>query len=73
MPFGLWNAPETFQREMDKIFKDISWKFVIPYLDDIIICSNSVEEHEKTLKKVLNRLEKAGLSLNITKCKFFKE
>jgi hypothetical protein len=58
MFFGLCNAPETFQREMDKIFKNISWKFVIPYLDDIIIYSNSVEEHEKTLKKVLDRLEK---------------
>ena len=50
MPFGLCNAPATFQRAMDQVFKNDKWKFVIPYLDDIIIFSENVEEHIKHLR-----------------------
>ena len=39
MPFGLCNVPATFQRLMDRIYKDIAWKFVVVYLDDTIIYS----------------------------------
>lgn len=49
MPFGLCNAPATFQRVMDTIFKNERFKFVIPYLDDNIIFSNGVDEHVKHL------------------------
>jgi Reverse transcriptase (RNA-dependent DNA polymerase) len=49
------------------------WKFVIPYLDDIIIFSKSREEHEKHLKIVLGEIRAHGLALNTGKCKFYKE
>lgn len=73
MPFGLCNAPSTFQRSMDKIFQGIIGNYVVPYLDDIIIFSASVEEHEGHIKEVLGRLKKHHISLNETKCKFYRE
>ncbi|MGL5691745.1 MAG: reverse transcriptase family protein, partial [Bacteroidales bacterium] len=72
MPFGLCNAPGTFQRAMDTIFRKDLHKYVIPYLDDIIIFSNSPEEHKIHLDSVLKRIHAAGLILNKKKCKFFK-
>lgn len=50
MPVGLSNAPATFQRAMDRIFQGMKGKFVLPYLDDIIIYSSSKEEHSKHLE-----------------------
>ncbi|MGL4632137.1 MAG: reverse transcriptase family protein, partial [Leadbetterella sp.] len=73
MPFGLCNAPGTFQRAMDTIFRKDLHKYVIPYLDDIIIFSNSIEEHKIHLDSVLKGIQAAGLILNKKKCKFFKE
>ena len=73
MPFGLCNAPATFQRMMDLIFRDINRVFVIPYLDDIIIYSRTEEEHIEHLEETLKRLKNAGISLNKKKCKFFKK
>ncbi|KAJ8507721.1 hypothetical protein ONZ45_g9939 [Pleurotus djamor] len=56
MPFGLTNAPAAFQRFMNDIFGDLIDKCVIVYLDDILIYSDSLEEHKKTVKEVLRRL-----------------
>ena len=70
MPFGLCNAPATFQRAMDHIFKKERFKFVIPYFDDIIIYSETPEEHQEHLKIVSGRLKAAGVALNKKKCKF---
>lgn len=50
MPFGLSNAPATFQRIMDDVLRDELWDFCVAYLDGLIIKSNSVEEHEKHLE-----------------------
>ncbi len=72
MPFGLCNAPATFQRTMDKILAEERGKFVIPYLDDIIIYSKSSDEHIEHVKKVIGRLQNAGIKLNKNKCKFGK-
>lgn len=72
MPFGLCNAPATFQRTMNKIFKNESGNFILPYLDDIIIFSNNYAEHEKHVEIALGRIRAAGLSLNPSKCKFFR-
>ena len=72
MPFGLCNAPATFQRAMDSILHSEKGKFVIPYFDDIIIFSKSLEEHACHLDVVLSRLKLAGLSLNHKKCHFAK-
>ncbi|KAF9762245.1 Retrovirus-related Pol polyprotein from transposon opus [Nosema granulosis] len=72
MPFGLCNAPATFQRSMDVIFRNENRKFVDPYLDDIIVYSKDEEEHKKHLRIVLGRLKAAGVSLNEKKYKFFR-
>lgn len=73
MPFGLCNAPATFQRTMDAIFTKENRKFVIPYLDDIIIYSKNHQEHRKHLEIVLGKLKAAGIVLNRKKCNFFKD
>ncbi|WUR04954.1 endonuclease [Vairimorpha necatrix] len=73
MPFGLCIAPATFQRTMDKIFVKENRKFVIPYLDDIIIYSKNHQEHREHLEIVLRKLKAAGIALNRKKCHFFKE
>jgi len=72
MPFGLCNAPATFQRLMDEVFRGILWKFVMVYLDDIIVYSESFEEHLEHLHIVFDRLQAAGLKLNPEKCSFVK-
>ncbi|GBB91667.1 hypothetical protein RclHR1_19010001 [Rhizophagus clarus] len=72
MLFGLCNAPATFQRLMDEIFHEILWKFVMVYLDDIIVYSETFEEHLKHLGIVFDHLQAAGLKLNPGKCFFMK-
>ncbi|GBG80667.1 hypothetical protein CBR_g31127 [Chara braunii] len=56
MPFGLCNAPGTLQHAMNKIFHDYLDKFIVVYLDDILIFSRTVEEHAEHLKTVLGLL-----------------
>ncbi|GBG74813.1 hypothetical protein CBR_g19325 [Chara braunii] len=56
MPFGLCNAPGTFQHTMNRIFHDYLDKFIVVYLDDILIFSRTVEEHAEHLKIVLGLL-----------------
>lgn len=70
MPFGLCNAPATFQRLMDAVLRGLKWECCLVYLDDVIIYSRSVEEHAEHLKKVFGAIAKAGLKLNASKCKF---
>ena len=70
MPFGLCNAPAVFQRTMDKVLSGLIGRFVCVYLDDIIVFSDSMEEHEYHLQCVFDRLRKAGLKLKPTKCAF---
>ena len=70
MPFGLCNAPATFQSMMDGIFHDLLDNGVIVYLDDILIYSDNVEEHTLLVQEVLSRLDKAGLGVNLKKSSF---
>jgi Reverse transcriptase (RNA-dependent DNA polymerase)/RNase H-like domain found in reverse transcriptase len=70
MPFGLKNAPGTFQRLMDKILREYINEFVVVYLDDIMIYSDSFENHVKHVREVLERLKRANLILKLKKCKF---
>jgi transposase InsO family protein len=73
MPFGLTNAPSTFQRAMNNIFRTVLYKYVVVYLDDIIIYSKTFEDHLKHLAEVFSLLKDAGMRLNRTKCEFFKK
>jgi hypothetical protein len=73
MPFGLCNAPATFQRFMDATLAGLKWKNLLVYMDDIIIFSSTFEEHLKDVEEVLNRLTDANVTLNQNKCEFCKE
>ncbi|KAJ0391696.1 hypothetical protein P43SY_010532 [Pythium insidiosum] len=71
MPFGLSNAPGTFQRLMDCVLRGLSWICCLVYLDDIIVYSRGpVERHLVKLAAVLARLEDAGLTIKLKKCVF---
>ena len=70
MPFGLCNAPSTFQRLMDLVMNGIKWKKVMIYLDDIIIFSKNFEQHLLDLEDVFNRLRNSNLKLKSSKCNF---
>ena len=61
MPFGLTNATATFQRLMDKLFAGQEWDSVFVYLDDILIVSNSMEDHLRDVGLVLDKLSEADL------------
>ena len=65
-PFG----PATFQRLMNKLFTGPKWNFLFVYLDDLLIVSQSLDEHLAHITQVLNQLEEAGLKLRPEKCSF---
>jgi hypothetical protein len=71
MPFGLKQAPGWFQLLMNDVLRPVIAKIAVVYLDDIIIYSKSLEQHEKDIETVLQLLEKAVLQIKIKKCKFF--
>jgi hypothetical protein len=71
MTFGFKNAPAFFQRFMNNTFSDYMGKFVRIYIDDIVIFSNSFEEHLKHVESVLERLAKCNIKANREKCHFF--
>ena len=71
MPFGLKNAPATYQRAIDTILTTVKWQFALVYLDDIIVFSSSFEDHKSHLRTVLKLLEAAGVTLRLAKSKFF--
>ncbi|KAL1280076.1 hypothetical protein QQF64_014676 [Cirrhinus molitorella] len=73
MPFGLCNAPSTFQRLMQRLFGDQQCQSVFLYLDDIVVFSSSVEQHLMQLEVVLSRLEQQGLKAKLEKCSFFQK
>lgn len=70
MPFGLQNSPISFQTLMANVLRDLNWKSVSVYVDDILIFSNSFEQHLKHLEQVFKRLKEANLKLQPTKCHF---
>ena len=73
MPFGLCNAPATFQRLMESCLGELHLQQCIIYLDDIIVFAKTPEEHITRLRRVFMKLRAAGLKLKPSKCAFFKK
>jgi hypothetical protein len=72
VPFGLTNAPTTFMCLMNGVFIDFLDKFVIVFLDDILIYSKTEEEHEMHLRMVLQVLREHQLYAKLSKCTFYQ-
>ena len=68
MTFGLKNACATYQRLMDICLSGLPSDRIMAYLDDIVVFSKTFEEHERDVDMVLDKLEKAGISLRPEKC-----
>ena len=73
MPFGLCNAPSTFQRLMDSVLMGLHWSSCLVYIDDIIVPGRKFKDHLQNLKLVFDRFREAGLKLHLKKCKFGKK
>lgn len=73
MPFGLRNAPITFQMVMTQVLRGLHWKQALVYVDDILFYSKNFEAHLHHLKQVFHRLQDAGLTLKPSKCQFAVE
>jgi hypothetical protein len=71
MSFGLTNAPAYFMYLMNSVFMDYLDKFVVVFIDDILIYSQNEQEHEKHLRKVLQRLRDCQLYAKLRKCEFW--
>ncbi|PIK47551.1 hypothetical protein BSL78_15569 [Apostichopus japonicus] len=72
MPFGLCNAPGTFQRLMEQVLRGLHWRTCLIYIDDIIIYARTLEEHMSRLNEVMTRLREAGLRLKPSKCELIR-
>ncbi len=72
MPFGLSNAPSTFQRTMDELLRNFKWSFCLVYIDDVIIYSKSEEEHLKHIDQFLEVIEKSGFKIKPKKTQLFR-
>ncbi|CAB0007775.1 unnamed protein product [Nesidiocoris tenuis] len=68
MAFGLRNAPSSFQRFINEVFRGLN--FVFPFIDDCLVASSSLEEHQRHLEEVFRRLDTYGLRINVSKCVF---
>ncbi|KAL0199477.1 hypothetical protein M9458_008017, partial [Cirrhinus mrigala] len=72
LPFGLHGAPATFQRLMDRVLQGCE-EWSAAYLDDVVIHSNSWQEHLQHLRQTLKKITEAGLTLNIGKCEWARQ
>jgi hypothetical protein len=71
MSFGLTNAPAYFMYLMNKVFMEYLDKFVVVFIDDILIFSKTEEDHEKHLRLVLEKLRSNQLCTKFNKCEFW--
>ena len=72
MPFGLCNAPATFERLMDRVLCGMRWSRCLVYLDDVISFGKTISEALLRLEEVLARLSEFGLQLKAKKCTFMQ-
>ena len=70
LPFGLTNAPATFQRLMEKVLKGLQWEITLCYLDDIVVFGTTFREMCSRLDAVFKRLAQYNLKLKVRKCQF---
>lgn len=70
MPFGLRNAPATFQRLMQLVLQGLTWQACLVFIDDVIVMGRTIAEHNDRLRAVLERLREANLRLKPSKCRF---
>ena len=73
MPFGLCNAPATFQRLMQRVLSGLEYKCCFVYLDDVLVASKSFPDHLSHLREVFGRLKSAGLRLKPKKCDLLRD
>jgi len=73
MPFGLKNAPATFQRLMDNVLSGLQGNELFVYMDDIVIYARSLKEHEIKFNRLMARLREANLKLQPDKCEFLRK
>ncbi|CAK9796589.1 Transposon Ty3-I Gag-Pol polyprotein [Anthophora quadrimaculata] len=73
MPFGLTNAPVVFTKLMDIVLGPLKNRIAFPYIDDVIVPSNIIEEGIGRLRQVLEAFRAHGLTLKLEKCSFFQE
>ena len=71
MPFGLCNAPATFERLMETVLAGLNWQICLIYLDDIIVVGKTFDDMIRNLDEVLQKLHEAGLKLKPRKCQLF--
>jgi hypothetical protein len=72
MPFGMCNAPATFQPLMGTVLTNLLWKECFAYLDDVLVSSPNFDDHLKSLQKVFDHIWEAGLHLKAQKCHFLR-
>ena len=72
MPFGLCNAPATFQRLMNSVLAGLQWTSCLVYIDDIIVVGNSFDQDLSNLQQVFERLKQAGLKVHPSKFQFLQ-
>ena len=70
MPFGLSNAPGTFQRLMDTTMEGLIWNILVVYLDDINVFSDTFQQHLERLQITFDQLRKYNLKMKGSKCQF---
>ena len=72
MPFGLANAPSTFERLIEDVMRGYQWEICLVYMDDVIVPSATFEESIVRLELVFQRLSEANLKLKPSKCILFQ-
>ena len=70
IPFGSTNAPAAFMNLMHRIFKSYLDQFVVVFIDDILVYSKTLEDHEKHLRIILQTLTEHQLYVKFSKCEF---